>query len=76
MFQKGQPRQFLASQAQAQAPRPLSEATEIYDTDFEDDFSDTEDMSARRSIGSVCRVPLIKPSALNFPDSFVVWHEK
>jgi hypothetical protein len=57
MFQKGQTRQFLASQAQA--PRPLSEATEIYETDFEDDFSDTEDMSARRSIGSVRRVPLL-----------------
>ena len=55
MFHKGQARQFLASQAQA--PRPLSEATEIYDTDFEDDFSDTEDMSARRSIGSVRALP-------------------
>lgn len=51
MFQKGQTRQFFASQAQA--PRPLSEATEIYDTDFEEDFSDLEDMSGRRSVESV-----------------------
>ncbi|KAI9829492.1 MAG: hypothetical protein M1819_006312 [Sarea resinae] len=40
MYQKGSSRSFLS--VHAQAPRPLSEATEFYDTDFEDDFSDTE----------------------------------
>ena len=37
-------------------PRPLSEATEMYDTDFEDDLSDVEEYSGRRSEESVSRV--------------------
>lgn len=36
--------------------RPLSEATEMYDTDFEDDLSDVEEYSGRRSEESVSRV--------------------
>lgn len=38
--------------------RPLSEATEMYDTDFEDDLSDVEEYSGRRSEESVSRVTL------------------
>lgn len=42
----------------ALAPRPLSNATEMFDTDFEDDDSviesDVEDNSPRLSLNSVC----------------------
>ena len=51
MFQKGYGTQTLFN-AQTLAPRPLSEATEIHDTDFEDD-SEVEDNSPRMSINSV-----------------------
>lgn len=37
-------------------PRPLSEATEILDTDFEDDFDSSNlDNSPRKSVDSVSR---------------------
>lgn len=35
--------------------RPLSDATEMYDTDFEDELSDVEEYSGRRSEESVSR---------------------
>ncbi|KZF24792.1 hypothetical protein L228DRAFT_267098 [Xylona heveae TC161] len=50
MYQKGFKQPFFG--LHAPAPRPLSEATEIYDTEFEDDFSDTEMTSSRRSMES------------------------
>jgi hypothetical protein len=51
MFQKGQPRDSFFNM-KALAPRPMSEATEMFDTDFEDD-SEIEDNSPRLSMGSV-----------------------
>ena len=50
MFQKGHvPSVFV----QPTAPRPLSQATEMYDTEFEEDLSDFEEYSGRRSEESV-----------------------
>lgn len=46
MFQKGNVRSVFAS-------RPMSQATEIYDTDFEEDMSDFEEYEGRRSEESV-----------------------
>jgi hypothetical protein len=51
MFQKGQPQDAFFNM-KALAPRPMSEATEMFDTDFEDE-SETEDNSPRLSLGSV-----------------------
>jgi hypothetical protein len=53
MFQKG--RQDAFFNMTALAPRPLSTATEMYDTDFEDDNSDIEEeeYSPRISLNSV-----------------------
>ncbi|KAK4691320.1 hypothetical protein P7C71_g5652, partial [Lecanoromycetidae sp. Uapishka_2] len=42
MFQKGNVQSVFAS-------RPMSQATEIYDTDFEEDMSDFEEYEGRRS---------------------------
>jgi hypothetical protein len=56
MFQKGVNQPFFGMSAQA--PRPLSEATEMFDTDIEDDDSDIQEdgeaNSPRVSINSVC----------------------
>ena len=50
MYQKGNvPSVFV----QPSAPRPLSQATEMYDTEFEEDLSDFEEYSGRRSEESV-----------------------
>jgi hypothetical protein len=53
MFQRGELKdQFF--NMKALAPRPLSEATEMFDTDFEDDESDREDANSPRfSLNSV-----------------------
>lgn len=52
MFQKGRPDSIF--NMKAPAPRPLSTATEMYDTDFEEDASDIEeDYSPRISLNSV-----------------------
>ena len=52
MFQKGEPGdQFF--NMKALAPRPISTATEMFDTDFEDD-SEVEADSPRLSLNSVC----------------------
>lgn len=57
MFQRGHPRDTVFNM-KALAPRPLSNATEMFDTDFEDDDSviesDVEDNSPRLSLNSVC----------------------
>jgi hypothetical protein len=50
MFQKGNVQSVFA-----QTSRPMSQATEIYDTDFEDDMSDFEEYEGRRSEESVSR---------------------
>ena len=53
MFQKGKLQPFFA--ARTGSTRPISEATEIYDTDFEDDSSEfEEDYSHKYSFNSVC----------------------
>jgi hypothetical protein len=53
MFQKGRPRDTFFNM-KALAPRPLSDATEMFDTDFEDEESEVEDNSPRLSVNSVC----------------------
>ena len=53
MFQKGQSTDAFFNM-KALAPRPLSDATEMFDTDFEDDESEIEDNSPRLSVNSVC----------------------
>lgn len=50
MFQKGSVQSVFV---QPLAPRPLSQATEMYDTEFEEDLSDFEEYSGRRSEESV-----------------------
>lgn len=52
MYEKGFARPVFS--ARTSTARPLSEATEMFDTDFEDDLSDTEEYSGRRSEESVC----------------------
>ena len=60
MFQKGLNRPFFSSRTATS--RPLSEATEMYDTDFEEDMSDIEEYSGRRSEESVSpRTPKSSP---------------
>jgi len=55
MFQKGQSTQpFFNMKALQAAPRPVSDATEMFDTDFEDDDSEIEADSPRYSLNSVC----------------------
>ncbi|RFU25283.1 hypothetical protein B7463_g11061, partial [Scytalidium lignicola] len=59
MFQRGQPRDNLFNM-KALAPRPMSNATEMFDTDFEDDESEIEseieeDNSPRLSLNSAGR---------------------
>lgn len=53
MFQKGHQDAFF--NMRALAPRPMSTATEMFDTDFEDDLSDIEDNSPRHSVNSSSR---------------------
>lgn len=52
MFQKGLVRPVFSGPT---GPRPLSEATEMYDTEFEEDSSDIEEYSGRRSEDSVSK---------------------
>ena len=58
MFQKGNVQSVFV---QSSAPRPLSQATEMYDTEFEEDLSDFEEYSGRRSEESVGTRGLFKP---------------
>jgi len=51
MFQRGKSQDAFFNM-KALAPRPMSEATEMFDTDFEDE-SEIEDNSPRLSLGSV-----------------------
>ena len=52
MFQKGESKdQFF--NMKALAPRPISTATEMFDTDFEDEDSEVEVDSPRISLNSV-----------------------
>lgn len=55
MFQKGQPTDAFFNM-KALAPRPVSDATEMFDTDFEDE-SEAEDDSPRFSLNSVSHCP-------------------
>ncbi|KAI4246490.1 MAG: hypothetical protein L6R40_001853 [Gallowayella cf. fulva] len=47
MYEKAMARPMFTSRTSAS--RPLSEATEMYDTDFEEDLSDVDDYAGRRS---------------------------
>ncbi|KAL8843512.1 MAG: hypothetical protein Q9170_000016 [Blastenia crenularia] len=47
MYEKSYARPMYSSRILA--PRPLSEATEMYDTEFEEDLSDVDDYAGRRS---------------------------
>lgn len=51
MYEKGYSRPMFTSKTPAS--RPLSEATEMYDTEFEEDLSDVDDYAGRRSEDSV-----------------------
>jgi hypothetical protein len=62
MFQKGQPQDAFFNM-KALAPRPMSDATEMFDTDFEDD-SEIEDNSPRLSLGSVSILLVVNSSQL------------
>lgn len=53
MHQKGYARPVFRSSTSTS--RPLSEATEMYETEFEEDLSDSEEYSGRRSEESVSR---------------------
>jgi len=56
MFQNGQPIDAFFNM-KALAPRPVSDATEMFDTDFEEDQSELEDNnSPRLSINSVSTI--------------------
>lgn len=64
MFQKGQPKDAFFNMRQL-AARPMSDATEMFDTDFEDDESTIDDSnSPRLSINSVSAIALHSPSLL------------
>lgn len=51
MYEKGYTRPMFVSRTSAS--RPLSEATEMDDTEFEEDLSDIDDYAGRRSEDSV-----------------------
>ena len=53
IYQKGSVRPIFV--AKTAGSRPPSEATDMDDTDFEEDFSDVEEYSGRRSEESVSR---------------------
>jgi len=61
-FQQGQPKDAFFNM-KALAPRPVSDATEMFDTDFEEDESEIEDNSPRLSVNSVSSkiLPLLLP---------------
>jgi hypothetical protein len=58
MFQKGQPSDAFFNM-KALAERPVSDATEMFDTDFEDESEVEDNNSPRISINSVS--PMIAP---------------
>lgn len=51
LFPQGHVKPFSAATTMSQDP------TEVSDTEFEEDFSDIEEYSGRRSEESVCHVP-------------------
>lgn len=65
MYEKGFGRPIFASRTSIS--RPLSEATEMYDTEFEEDFSDVEDYSGRRSEDSVRRIATLGKTRADEP---------
>jgi hypothetical protein len=56
MFMRGRT-QSLFFAARSDKPRPISEATEIFDTDFDDDSSEFEEDSPKYSFQSVSCFP-------------------
>lgn len=70
MFQKGNVQSVFV---QPSAPRPVSQATEMYDTEFEEDLSDFEEYSGRRSEESVGTQDHLSCCMSN---TFVVWQPK
>lgn len=59
MFQRGELKDPFFNM-KALAPRPVSNATEMFDTDFEDDDSEVEEAdSPRFSLNSVCCLTLL-----------------
>ena len=70
MFQKGNVQSVFV---QPSAPRPVSQATEMYDTEFEEDLSDFEEYSGRRSEESVGTQDHLSRCMSNI---FVVWQPK
>lgn len=70
MFQKGNVQSVFV---QPSATRPFSQATEMYDTEFEEDLSDFEEYSGRRSEESVGTRSRLSHHLSN---TFVVWQSK
>ena len=70
MFQKGNMQSVFV---QPSAPRPLSQATDMYDTEFEEDSSDFEEYSGRRSEESVGTGRHFNRCLSN---TFLVWEPK
>ena len=70
MFQKGNVQSVFALPS---APRPVSQVTEMYDTEFEEDFSDFEEYSGRRSEESVGTQDNFSHCPSNI---FVVWQQE
>ena len=60
MFQKGQPIDAFFNM-KALAPRPVSDATEMFDTDFEDESEAEDNNSPRLSINSVSAMVTASP---------------
>lgn len=70
MFQKGNVQSVFV---QPSAPRPSSQATDMYDTEFEEDLSDFEEYSGRRSEESVGTRRHLSHCLSN---TFLVWQPK
>ena len=62
MFEKGFVQPVFASRTSLQRPAPL--ANETYETEFEEDLSDYEEFSGRRSEDSVSTFDLL-PNSIN-----------
>ena len=72
MYEKAYYRPKLASRTSA--TRPLSEATDMYETEFEEDLSDVDDYAGRRSEDSVSIGMAANPPAS--ADIVQVWQAK
>ncbi|KAL3423926.1 PH domain-containing protein [Phlyctema vagabunda] len=71
MFQRGQPTDTFFNM-KSLSPRPVSNATEMFDTDFEDDESEVEDYSPRHSTGRRSETTLSSFEEVHTPSPYEV----